>query len=98
MHYSRRTADTEEDFGEYRVAANYLWNFAENASYYLNVEYSAKADDIDDGSGLLVTGVKSKVTEALAMFIELRDEYDNMPDDGVDNNDTTVIAGLVYDF
>lgn len=94
-----RTATTEKDFAEYRVAANYLWDFTETASYYLNVEYSANVEDANDGNGLLVTGLKSKVSTQMALFIELRDEYDNTPDGvGVEYNDVTLIAGLTYDF
>jgi putative salt-induced outer membrane protein YdiY len=94
----RRTAESEEDFGEYRVAGNYLWDFSETASCYLNIEYAVQVDDLDDGSGLLVSGLKSKMNEHLALFIELRDEYDNLPDSGIDHNDSTIIAGLNYDF
>lgn len=93
----RRTADSEDDYSEYRIAGNYKWEFSETAEYYLHLEYGARTDDIDDGSGLLVTGVKSKMSDKLAMFIELRDEYDNEPDPGVDHNDVTVTAGIAYD-
>lgn len=94
-----RTALSEGDHAEYRLAGNYLWDITKTASYYLNVEYSANIEDVDDGNGLLVTGLKSKMNEQLSLFIELRDEYDNLPD-GVDveYNDVTVIAGLNYDF
>lgn len=92
------TAAGEEDYAEYRAAANYLWQISESASYYLNIEYSADVKDVDNGTGLLVTGVKSKVNNKLSLFVELRDEYDNMPDPGVAYNDTTVLAGLSYDF
>ena len=100
-----RTATTEEDFAEYRVAGNYLWDFTETASYYFNIEYSAKIEDTNDGNGLLVTGLKTKISTQLSLFIELRDEYDNTPPiidpvtgDHADYNDVTVIAGLNYDF
>jgi hypothetical protein len=100
-----RTATTEDNFGEYRAAANYLWDLSETASYYLNVEYNAAMEDTDDGNGLLVTGVKAKVNARFSTFIELRDEYDNTPpvvDDATgenaDHNDVTIVAGLTYDF
>ena len=94
-----RTTLSEDNFAEYRAAANYLWDFTETASYYLSIEYSANVEDTDDGNGLLVTGVKSKVSDQLSLFIELRDEYDNTPNGvGVEYNDTTAIAGLNYDF
>lgn len=100
-----RTATTEDDFAEYRAAANYLWDITEMSSYYFNIEYSANVEDTDDGNGLLVTGLKSKVSTQLSMFIELRDEYDNTPaivdpatGDRADYNDVTVVAGLSYDF
>ncbi len=94
-----RTATTEKDFAEYRAAANYLWDFTETASYYFNIEYSANVEDIDDGNGLLKTGLKTKVSDQLAMFIEFRDEYDNRPDAAdIEHNDVTITAGLAYDF
>jgi putative salt-induced outer membrane protein YdiY len=100
-----RTATTEENFGEYRAAANYLWDFTDTASYYFNIEYNAAMEDVDDGNGLLVTGLKTKVSTDLSMFIELRDEYDNTPPivdeatgEAADHNDVTIIAGLTYDF
>lgn len=93
-----RTAQGEQNYAEWRVAGNYLWNISDTASYYLNVEYSTNIDDINDGSGLAVTGLKSKINTKLAMFIELRDEYDSIPDgDGVERNDLTVTAGLSYE-
>ncbi len=94
-----RTATVERDFVECRLAANYLWEFTETASYYFHIEYSANVEDTNDGNGLLVTGLKTKVSEQLNLFVELRDEYDNTPDGvGVEYNDVTAIAGLAYDF
>lgn len=94
-----RTASVERDYAEYRVAGNYLWDFTETASYYFHIEYSANVEDTDDGNGLLVTGLKTKVSDQLNLFVELRDEYDNTPDGvGVEYNDVTIVAGLGYDF
>ena len=94
-----RTAGGERDYGEWRLAGNYLWDITELSSYYLNIEYSANLEDYDDGNGLLVTGLKSRVKENLSMYIELRDEYDNIPDTATtEHNDVTIIAGLSYDF
>ena len=89
----------ENDFAEYRAALNYLRALSETASYYLNIEYTANVEDVDDGGGLLVTGVKSKVNSRLSLFVELRDDYDNMTPEGsdVENNDITFLAGLTYD-
>jgi hypothetical protein len=93
-----RTSTGERDYGEWRVAGNYMWDFTETANYYLNVEYSANLEDAEDGNGLLVTGLKSKVSDKISMFIELRDEYDNMPDTSTtEYNDVTILAGLTYD-
>jgi hypothetical protein len=99
-YVQEKTSAGTDDFAEYRAAANYLWDISENASYYLNVEYTANAEDVDDGSGLLVTGIKSKVSNQLSVFVELRDEYDNKTPEGSDvvHNDTTLLAGLTYDF
>ncbi len=94
-----RTASSEGDYAEYRAAANYLQDITETSSFYLNIEYSANVEDVDDGNGLLVTGLKSAVSEDLSLFIELRDEYDNTPAAGVErHNDSTIMAGLSYDF
>ncbi len=89
----------EDNFAEYRIAANYLRSLSKTASTYANLEYSANVEDLDDGSGLLVIGVKSKLNEQLSMFAELRDEYDNMvAGNDIEHNDVTVLAGLTYDF
>jgi putative salt-induced outer membrane protein YdiY len=94
-----RTAFDERDYGEWRLASNYLIALSEKAEYYLNVEYSANLEDANDGNGLLVTGVKSQVKDNLSMFVELRDEYDNIPDTPTaEYNDVTILAGLTYDF
>lgn len=95
-----RTAADERTYGEYRAAGNFLWDFTENGSYYLSLEYTANMEAVDvDNGGLLVTGLKGKVHEDLSLFIELRDEYDNAPDvAGLKHNDVTVMAGLSYDF
>jgi len=93
-----RTGTTEGDFGEWRIAGNYLWNLSDTSSCYLNAEYSANVEDANDGTGLLVTGLKSRVATNLALFVELRDEYDNMPESSKERNDITIIAGLTYDF
>ena len=91
-----RTADDEDNRAEWRVAANYLWQISETASYYFHVEYSADVEDSEDGSGLLYTGLKSQISGKLSMFAELRDEYDNKPAASTDNNDVTILAGLSY--
>ncbi len=89
----------DSDFAEWRVAGNYFIDFTETASYYLNVEYNAKISDANDGNGLLITGVRSKIKDNLSLFIELRDEYDNIPDTvGTEYNDVTILAGVAYDF
>lgn len=93
-----RTATSEDNFGEYRAAANYLWDITEISSYYFNIEYNARMEDTNDGNGLLATGLKSKLKDDLSMFIELRDEYDNIPEPGIEHNDVTITAGLAYDF
>jgi putative salt-induced outer membrane protein YdiY len=88
----------ENTYGEFRLAGNYLWDFTKTATYYLSAEYTAQMDELGDNTGLLVTGVKSKVSEKLAMYIELRDEYDNTVEGDVESNDVTITAGLGYDF
>ncbi|VGO21823.1 DUF481 domain-containing protein [Pontiella sulfatireligans] len=87
-----------DDYGEYRVAANYNWQMTETASYYFSVEYVMDAEDTDNANGLLVTGLRSKINNQLSLTVELRDEYDNKPAPETEYNDTTIIAGLTYDF
>ena len=100
VNYVHEKSGTEEEnFAEYRVGLNYLRALSETASYYLNIEYTANVEDVDDGGGLLVTGVKSKINSRLSLFVELRDDYDNMTPEGsdVEHNDVTFLAGLTYD-
>jgi len=93
-----RTADSEDTFAECRVSTSFLWDFTENATYYFSAEYGSDVEDYNNGSGLLVTGLKSKMNEHLSLFVELRDEYDNIVSSGVDRNDLTIMAGIGYDF
>lgn len=95
-----RTPTEERNFGEWRLAANYLWDITELSSFYFNIEYSANLEDYNDGNGLLVTGLKSQVKDNFSLFVELRDEYDNIKDsiEVQEYNDVTVMAGLAYDF
>lgn len=97
-YVEERVGGNEDRFAEYRAAGRYNWKISASADYYFNIEYSAQVDDTDNGSGLLVTGLKTKINNQLAMFVELRDEYDNLPDTGIAHNDTTLLAGLTYDF
>ena len=97
--YERTAASGEEDYGEYRAAANYIWNITDKSDFYFNIEYSADMEKVDvRNSGLLVTGARSSLYKDLAMFIELRDEYDNNPAPGTKHTDETILAGLSYDF
>lgn len=94
-----RTSEDSHTFAELRLAAHYLWDFSETASYYMNVEYGINFEDIDDGNGLFVTGLKAKMNDKFSLYTELRDEYDNMPSGSdIDRNDLTIIAGIGYDF
>jgi hypothetical protein len=95
-----RTPTEERNFGEWRLASHYLWDLTELSSFYFSIEYSANLEDYNDGNGLLVTGLKSQVKDNLSLFVELRDEYDNIKDsvDVQEYNDVTVMAGLAYDF
>ncbi len=93
-----RTATTERDYAEWRIAGNYVWDITELSSYYLNAEYSADVEDYNDGNGLLVTGLKSQIKANFSLFVELRNEYDNITDaPGMEYNDVTIMAGLTYD-
>lgn len=93
----QRVASRDDDFAEWRVAGNYLWTISETSSFYANAEYSASVEDSEDGTGLGVVGAKNKMNEKLSMFVELREEYDNIPAAGRDHTDTTLLAGLTYD-
>ena len=97
--YERTAENGEDDYGEYRAAANYIWNITDKSDFYFNIEYSADIEQVDiRNSGLLVTGLRSQVYKDLSLFIELRDEYDNLPAPGTKHNDETILAGLSYDF
>ena len=96
--YERTSAD-ERNYGEWRLAGNYFINLTEKSEFYLNAEYSANIEDYADSLGLLVAGVKSQVKDNFSIYIEVRDEYDNVLDGGAEeHNDVTITAGLAYDF
>ncbi len=93
-----RVAGEEDDYATVRLAEKYDWQISETASFYFNTEFNARAEDMEDNTTLFISGVKSKVSTQLSVFIELRDEYDSRPTAGVKHNDSTLMAGLSYDF
>ncbi len=98
VNYVHETnSDGNDDHAEWRVAGNYVQTLSETASLYANAEYSSSVDDSKDGTGLFVVGAKSKMNEKLSLFLEVREEYDNLPVSGRERVDTTVVAGLTYD-
>ncbi|MBT8046685.1 MAG: DUF481 domain-containing protein, partial [Pontiella sp.] len=93
-----RVAGKDDDYATIRVAEKYSWQINEASDFYFNTEFNARAEDVEDNTTLFVTGVKSKVSEQLSIFTELRDEYDSRPTAGVKHNDATLLVGLNYDF
>ena len=94
--YESNSADSEGT-AEWRIAGNYTWTVSKTASCYANAEYSASVEDSEDGLGLLVVGAKSAMSEKLSLYVELCEEYDNVPAAGTERTDTTIIAGLSFD-
>jgi putative salt-induced outer membrane protein YdiY len=96
---SEKNDDETTQYGEYRAAANFLWDFTETASYYCNLSCTMQMDKTENSRGLLITGLRTKINNQLSMTVELRDDYDNNPTGSdVENNDVTVLGGLTYDF
>ncbi len=93
-----RVAGVEDDYATVRLAEKYDWKISETANFYFNTEFNARAEDVEDNTSLFITGVKSKVNGQLSIFVELRDEYDSRPTAGVKHNDSTLMAGLNYEF
>jgi len=93
-----KTDDSAGRFGQFRLAERLDWKFSETASYYFNTEWYLRMDDVLDNQILVITGVKAKMNSRFSLFVELRDEYDSVPEiDDVEHNDITVIAGVKYD-
>jgi len=95
--YEARPNEVEETYAAWRWALNYEWQINEPVSYYFHVDYGTDVKDLNNGTGLLFTGLKNKMSEKLAMYIEFRDEYRSSQNDDSECNDITVLAGLSYD-
>ncbi len=97
--HERTTADMST-YGAYRLAARFNWDFSDRSSTYASVELNSNLEDAtNDYNSLFIAGLKSGLAGALSLYLELRDDFDNMPDvAGSKKNDLLVTVGLACDF
>ena len=95
-----RTELAHEFYMAYRFASNVDWQFNERASFYFNGELTGNVEEpTDDFQSLLVFGLKSGVTDRIALHAELRNDYESRPEwVGSEKNDLLITVGFTYDF
>jgi putative salt-induced outer membrane protein YdiY len=91
---------THDLYLAYRLAGNINWKFNSQASLYVNGEVSGNVEEpAQDFQSLFVIGIKSAITDTVALHAELRDDYDHQPDKvGAKKNDLLITIGLTYNF
>lgn len=95
-----RTILSHELYLAYRLAGNVNWKFNHHASLYVNGEISGNVEEpAQDFQSLVVIGMKSAITDTVALHAEVRNDYDHQPDKvDAKKNDLLVTVGLTYDF
>ena len=87
----------EDDDGvSLRLAARHDHTFSETAKCWASVEYLPNVDDFGDYLLNAEVGTETVLNSKLNLRVVAQDRYDSEPPDGLEDNDLSVIAALVY--
>jgi putative salt-induced outer membrane protein YdiY len=91
-----KVGGVSDDYLAIRFAERVEWKISDTAKTWQQVEYLPRADDFDDYLLTAEVGLEAAVNSSLSLSLVAKDKYDNTPAPGLDENDVTVIAGLIY--
>ena len=86
----------DDDGLSLRLAARHDHTFSETAKYWAAVEYLPHMDDFDDYLLNAEIGTETVLNSTLSLRVVAQDRYDNTPPAGLEENDLSLIAALVY--
>lgn len=91
-----RADDTEDDTVAVRIAARHDQTLSDTAKAWAAVEYLPAADDGEDYLLQAEAGVEATLNTHLSLRTVLENRYDNIPAEGSEKNDLSVVGALVY--
>ncbi|MDP6491025.1 MAG: DUF481 domain-containing protein [Kiritimatiellia bacterium] len=87
----------EDDDGvSLRLAARHDHTFSETAKCWASVEYLPNMDDFEDYLLNAEIGTETMLNSTLSLRVVAQDRYDGEPPDGLEANDLSLVAALVY--
>jgi putative salt-induced outer membrane protein YdiY len=91
-------ADVEDDYFAPEIAERMEWDFSKHASLFEEVRVTF---DINDGDNYLVkalAGVRTSLTEQLSLVLGYTLDYDGVPGEGLESENTAFTTAIVYNF
>lgn len=79
-----------------RLAARHDHTFSETAKCWASLEYLPHLDDFGDYLLNAEIGTETVLNSTLSLRVVAQDRYDSEPPNGLEDNDLSVIAALVY--
>jgi putative salt-induced outer membrane protein YdiY len=86
----------DDDGVSLRLAARHDHTFSETAKCWASAEYLPSVDDFGDYLLNAEIGAETVLNSTLSLRVVAQDRYDSVPPDGLEENDLSVIAALVY--
>lgn len=87
---------TSDDNLSARIALRHDQQLSENAKFWFAAEYLPNLDDTGEYLFNAEAGIEAVLTTALSLRLVAIDRYDSEVPEGTDNNDFSLISGLVY--
>lgn len=93
-----KVAGETDDYAAVRFGERLTFAISETARLWQSAEYIPKADDWSDSILNAELGVEAALTSRMNLRVVLQNRYDNSPAEGLEKNDTSLIAGLGLTF
>jgi len=79
-----------------RLAARHDHTFSETAKCWASVEYLPNMDAFEEYLLHAEIGTETMLNSTLSLRVVAKDRYDGEPPDGLEANDLSLVAALVY--
>ncbi|NLG34548.1 MAG: DUF481 domain-containing protein [Lentisphaerae bacterium] len=84
----------KEDYLALRFAERFTCQMLPNAKLVQSLEYVPEAEDFDNYRITAEAGVEAAMSDRLSLRVVLQDQYVNLPAEGKERNDLSLIAGV----
>ena len=90
--------DGTNDYLSYSAGANYEWQILDNLKFKQDLKYRASFDDSQNYFINSKTAVESKLSDMFSMGVSYTIGYANLPAEGKESTDKTLLASLIIDY